>query len=182
MVMAMPVSSDGGKASHMGATTTSSQKRAIVYDRGSDKKQEGNWSRADAERIGHQLAEKYGYTSELRREIKSGETLEERPIIMGILREIEAGQVQAIVCQDFTRLSRDEDGIDGRIIRRVCRDNDCRIITPQKIYDFALDADHDMADFEFLVGKIQKRANIRALVRGMQERSRQGEWMGGRAR
>jgi hypothetical protein len=64
----------------------------------------------------------------------------------------------------------------------ICRDNDCRIITPQKVYDFSLDADHDMADFEFLVGKIQKRANIRALVRGMQERARQGEWMGGRAR
>jgi site-specific DNA recombinase len=50
------------------------------------------------------------------------------------------------------------------------------------VYDFSLDADHDMADFEFLVGKIQKRANIRALTRGMQERARQGEWMGGRAR
>jgi hypothetical protein len=64
--------------------------------------------------------------------------LEERPIIMAILREIEADNVQAIICQDFTRLSRDEDGIDGRIIRRICRDNDCRIITAQKVYDFAL--------------------------------------------
>ena len=166
----------------MSPNSTSVARHAVVYDRGSDKKQEGNWSRADAERIGLQLAEKYGYTGELRREIKSGETLEERPVIMGLLKDIEAGEVQAIVCQDFTRLSRDEDGIDGRVIRRVCRDNDCRIITPQKVYDFSLDADHDMADFEFLVGKIQKRANIRALTRGMQERARQGEWMGGRAR
>ena len=70
-------------------------------------------------------------TGELRREIESGETLECRPVIMGILKDIEAGDVQAIVCQDFTRLSRNEDGIDGRVIRRVCRDNDCRIITPQ---------------------------------------------------
>ena len=153
---------------------------AVIYDRASDKNQADNWSRADAERVGRQMAERHGYTAELRREIKSGETLEERPVIMAILKDIEAGRVQAIICQDFTRLSRDEDGIDGRVIRRVCRDNDCHIITPQKVYDFSQDADHDMADFEFLVGKIQKRANIRALVRGIQERARQGEWVGGR--
>jgi len=111
--------------------SVSATRHAIFYDRGSSRKYEDNWLRTDAERIGLQLAEKYGYTGELRREIESGETLECRPVIMGILKDIEAGEVQALVCQDFTRLSRNEDGIDGRVIRRVCRDNDCRIITPQ---------------------------------------------------
>jgi len=161
---------------------SSNRKHAMIYDRGSTSSQKNNWSRDDAERVGRELAERYGYTWELRQEIKSGETLEERPVIMGILKEIEAGKVQAIICQDFTRLSRDEDGIDGRMIRRICQDNGCRVITPQKAYDFDQDADHDMSDFELLVGKIQKRQNIRGLMRGLQERARQGYLVGWRAK
>jgi DNA invertase Pin-like site-specific DNA recombinase len=153
---------------------------AVIYDRASTDAQKDNWSRDDADRIGHQLAERYGYEAELRTEVKSGEQLDNRPVLMGILKEIEAGKVGAIIVQDFTRLSRDEDGIDGRVIRRLCRDNDALIITPQKVYDFSLDVDDDMADFEFLVGKIHKRQLIKAIVRGVEERVRQGEWPGGK--
>jgi len=153
---------------------------AIIYDRASDPSQSDNWSRADAERIGRQLAEKYGYEAELRSEVKSGEQLDNRPVLIGILKEVEEGKVRAIIVQDFTRLSRDEDGIDGRVIRRICRDNDCLVITPQKVYNFSLDVDDDMADFEFLVGKIHKRQLVKAAVRGMVERVKQGEWAGGK--
>jgi len=99
---------------------------------------------------------------------------------MSILKEIEEGTVRAIIVQDFTRLSRDEDGIDGRVIRRICRDNDALIITSQKVYDFSLDADDDMADFEFLVGKIHKRQLVKAALGGLKERIRQGKWPGGK--
>ena len=83
------------------------------------------------------MAEKYGYEAELRSEVKSGEQLDNRPVLIGILKEVEEGKVRAIIVQDFTRLSRDEDGIDGRVIRRICRDNDCLVITPQKVYNFS---------------------------------------------
>jgi hypothetical protein len=152
---------------------------AIIYDRASRKEQKGNWSRDDALRIGGELANRYDYTSELRQEVKSGETLEDRPVMMGILEDIEAGTVGAIIVQDFTRLSRDEDGIDGKIIRRFCRDNECKVITPQKVYDFSLDVDDDMADLEFFIGKIHKRQTVKALVRGMQEKARQGKHITG---
>lgn len=149
---------------------------AVIYDRASSPQQADNYSRADAARLS-ELAERMGLPWELRREVKSGEHLTNRPIMKQLLEDIEAGKVAAIICQDFTRLSRDEDGIDGRIIRQVCRDNDCLIVTPERTYDFTMDLDDDLADIGFFIGKIQKRQNIKALVRGMIEKARQGKML-----
>jgi DNA invertase Pin-like site-specific DNA recombinase len=149
---------------------------AIVYDRASSSGQKDNFARGDAARL-YRLAEHRGLRWELRQEIKSGEEIANRPVMRGILDEIAAGQVAALIVQDFTRLSRDEDGIDGRIIRQFCRDHACLIVTPEKVYDFESDADDDLADVQFLVGKWQKRANIRAMTRGMVERARQGKFL-----
>ena len=146
---------------------------AIVYDRASSLGQKDNFARGDAARL-HRLAEQRGLRWELRQEIKSGEEIANRPVMRGILDEIAEGRIAALIVQDFTRLSRDEDGIDGRIIRQFCRDHGCVIVTPEKSYDFDSDADDDLADVQFLVGKWQKRANIRAMTRGMVERARQG--------
>ena len=154
-----------------------SEKLAVVYDRASTERQRDNYSRADAARL-TELAEPHGFPRcELRQEIKSGESLTNRPVMKRILEEIEAGLVGAIICQDFTRLSRDEDGIDGRVIRQVCRDAGCLVITPEKSYDFSLDVDDDLADIGFLIGKIQKRQNLRAMARGMMEKARQGKML-----
>ena len=152
------------------------QRIAVIYDRASRPQQADNYARADAARLS-ELAERMGLPWELRREVKSGEHLTNRPIMKQLLEDIEAGKVAAIICQDCTRLSRDEDGIDGRIIRQVCRDNDCLIVTPERTYDFTQDLDDDLADIGFFIGKIQKRQNVRALVRGMMEKARQGKML-----
>jgi DNA invertase Pin-like site-specific DNA recombinase len=149
---------------------------AIVYDRASSPGQKGNFARADAARLSR-LAEERGLCWELRQEIKSGEEIANRPVMRGILDDIAAGHVTALIVQDFTRLSRDEDGIDGRIIRQFCRDHACLIVTPEKVYDFEMDSDDDLADVQFLIGKWQKRANLRAMTRGMVERARQGLYL-----
>lgn len=146
---------------------------AVIYDRASSPGQKGNFARADAARLSR-LAEERSLAWELRQEIKSGEEITNRPVMRGILDEIADGRIAALLVQDFTRLSRDEDGIDGRIIRQLCRDHGCLIVTPEKVYDFETDADDDLADVQFLIGKWQKRANLRAMTRGLVERARQG--------
>ncbi len=151
----------------------SRERVAIIYDRASSPGQKDNFARADAARL-FRLAEERGLAWDLRQEIKSGEEIANRPVMRQILDEITDGRVAALIVQDFTRLSRDEDGIDGRIIRQFCRDHGCLIVTPERVYDFEMDADDDLADVQFLVGKWQKRANIRAMTRGMVERARQG--------
>src|SRR5215204_6363014 len=107
-------------------TPTIGDRIAIVYDRASSARQADNYSRADAARL-PRIAEARGWRWELRQEIKSGEDLQNRPVMLGILREIEAGAVGAVIVQDIDRLSRDQDGIDGRLIRQCCRENDCVI-------------------------------------------------------
>ena len=109
----------------------SRERIAVIYDRASSPGQRDNFARADAARLFH-LAEERGLGWELRQEIKSGEEVANRPIMRQILDEIAEGQIAALIVQDFTRLSRDEDGIDGRIIRQFCRDHGCQIITPEK--------------------------------------------------
>ncbi|MDP9359137.1 MAG: recombinase family protein, partial [Chloroflexota bacterium] len=153
-----------------------SERMAIIYDRASSPGQKDNYARADAARLGR-LAEERGLRWDLRQEIKSGEDISNRPVMRAILDEIAEGRIAALIVQDFTRLSRDEDGIDGRIIRQFCRDHACLIVTPEKVYDFETDADDDLADIQFLVGKWQKRANLRAMTRGMVERARQGHFL-----
>ncbi len=93
----------------------SSQRIAVIYDRASSLGQKDNFARADAARL-FRLAEERGLRWELRQEIKSGEEIGNRPVMRGILDHIADGRVAALIVQDFTRLSRDEDGIDGRII------------------------------------------------------------------
>ncbi len=149
---------------------------AVIYDGASSPSQKDNFARADAARL-FRFAEERGLPWELRQEIKSGEEIANRPVMRAILDEIAEGGIAALIVQDFTRLSRDEDGIDGRIVRQFCRDHGCLIITPEKVYDFGSDADDDLADVQFLIGKWQKRANIRAMTRGMVERARQGKFL-----
>ncbi|MBN1889445.1 MAG: recombinase family protein [Thermoflexales bacterium] len=156
-------------------------KHAIIYDRASSGGQANNWSREDAARVGAELAQKHGFTWELRQEIKSGETLTARPVIMGILDDITAGKVHGLICQDLTRLSRDQDSLDGLVIRQTCREHDCLVICQDRVYDFSKDDDDLAADFGFLVGKLQKKANVRAMTRGMKAKARQEGRSGGPA-
>ena len=150
------------------------QSIAVVYDRASTVNQRDNYSRADAARL-VQLAESRGYRTELRQEIRSGEDLVSRPIMRQLLQDVANGGVAAIVVQHLDRLSRDQDQIDGRIIRQVCREAGRVVITPDKTYDFGSDADDDLADVQFLMAKFQKRAILRQTVTGMKEAARQGK-------
>ncbi len=148
---------------------------AVLYDRASTAHQRNNWSRDDAKRFLDRVVAEHCYQGEFRQEIRSGESLVDRPVMKRTLEEIADGKVAALVCQDFTRLSRDEDGIDGRIIRQVCRDAGTLIITPEKVYDFDNDGDDLLADLNFFVGKIHKRQSLLALTRGLKEKARQGK-------
>lgn len=148
---------------------------AVLYDRASTAHQRNNWSRDDASRFLDKVVAQHGYEGEIRQEIKSGESLVDRPVMKRTLEAIADGKVAALVCQDFTRLSRDEDGIDGRIIRQVCRDAGTLIVTPEKVYDFDNDGDDLLADLNFFVGKIHKRQSLLALTRGLKEKARQGK-------
>lgn len=155
---------------------------AIIYDRASTQKQSENYTRQDVKRIGTEIARRYGYEveAEPRFEIKSGEELRNRAVMLGILKDIQASKAKAIIVPNFTRLSRDEDIIDGLVIKKICRENGVVIIDFNgKVYNFENDNDQDAAFLELWFGARDKRQIVGNMMRGAKERARQGKYMGG---
>src|SRR5687768_7157339 len=109
------------------------KKFAVIYDRASTEMQANNFSRFDAATTGFELAAKYEYAAELRQEIRSGESITNRPVLQSVLDDVVAGKVHAIIVQNLSRLTRDQDGIDAYVIKKILADNDCVVITPEKI-------------------------------------------------
>ena len=108
----------------------------------------------------------------------SAETITDRAVMKVILEDVSSGKVGAIIVSSFTRLTRDIDDIDGRIIKKTCRDNDCVIITPEKLYDFSNESDDDLADLQFFFSKIQKRMNLKPMIRGEYTKAKNGGFVG----
>lgn len=154
-------------------------KLAIVYVRNSTEYQIDNYSAMDQRSLAR-LGPQYGFQRvEVREEQgTSAETLTDRPIMRGILEDIAKGVVGAIIVSSFTRLSRDMDDIDGRIIKKTCRDHDAVIVTPEKLYDFSNEADDDLADLQFFFSKIQKRMNLKPMIRGEYTKAKNGGFVG----
>lgn len=161
---------------------------AVIYDRASTQKQSENYTRQDVKRIGEEIARRYDYEteSEPRFEIKSGEDLQNRLVMLAILNDIAAGKtasgqkILAIIVPNFTRLSRDEDIIDGLVIKKTCRDNGVVVIDFNgKVYNFENDNDQDTALLEFWFASRDKRQMMNTMMRGAKERAMQGKYMGG---
>lgn len=154
-------------------------KLAVVYVRVSTQYQVDNYSVQDQRSLAS-LAARYGFANVNVQEEQgvSAETLTARPIMKKILEDISNGLIGAIIVSSFTRLSRDMDDIDGRIIKKTCRDHDCVIITPEKLYDFSNEADDDLADLQFFFSKIQKRMNLKPMIRGEYTKAKNGGYVG----
>lgn len=154
-------------------------KLAVVYVRVSTQYQVDNFSVQDQRGL-TSLATRYGFAAvEVREEQGvSAETIIERMVMKKLLEDISKGLVGAIIVSSFTRLTRDMDDIDGRIIKKTCRDHDCVIITPEKLYDFMNEADDDLADLQFFFSKIQKRMNLKPMIRGEYTKAKNGGFVG----
>lgn len=163
---------------------------AIIYDRASTKNQTDNYTRLDVKHIGKDIAARYGYDTEPepRFELKSGEDLNNRAVMRGILKDIESARlidgkpIKAVITPNFTRLSRDEDVVDGLVIRQICKE--CGVVVIDfngKVYNFDKEHDQDTALLEFWFASREKRQIISNMLRGLKERATQGKYMGGTA-
>lgn len=154
-------------------------KLAVVYVRVSTQYQIDNFS-VQGQRELTYLAARYGFGRvEIREEQGvSAETITARPVMKVVLEEIAKGIIGALIVASFTRLTRDMDDIDGRIIKKACRENDCVIITPEKLYDFTNETDDDLADLQFFFSKIQKRMNLKPMIRGEYTKAKNGGYVG----
>ncbi len=107
------------------------------------------------------------------REVASGDTIEDRPVIQEVLNKIEDNNIKAVLCLEIERLARGNT-IDQGIIAQAFKYSNTKIITPYKIYN--LDNEDDLAYFEdglyqsrkylLYTKRILKRGRIRSVQDG----------------
>ncbi len=94
-------------------------------------------------------------------EIASGESLIHRPAMLELLKEVEQGMYDAVLCMDLQRLGRGNMQEQGLILE-VFKKSNTKIITPQKTYDLNNDFDEEYSEFEaFMSRKELKMINRR---------------------
>lgn len=109
----------------------------------------------------------------------SGEELDNRPVAQRLLEQINSGTAGALYLLNWSRGSRDEDLIDGRLIMRACRQHNTLIRLPEGVFDMTKEADEDLADINFLFAKRFKREMIRNISRSEYRKAQEGRFVGG---
>ena len=106
-------------------------------------------------------------------EVVSGESLYARPEMLRLLRDVEAGCYDAVLCMDLDRLSRGRMHDQG-VILDTFRDSGTLIVTPEKTYDLADDLDDEMAEFKTFMSRREYKIINRRLRRGLQQSIQDG--------
>jgi len=85
------------------------------------------------------LAKERGYfVADIKEEIVSGGRIETRPKMQELLKEVERGEYDAVLCMDLDRLGRGTMREQGLILDTF-RESGTKIITPRKEYDLTDD-------------------------------------------
>lgn len=111
------------------------------------------------------------------REVASGDTIEDRPVVQEVLSIVERQDIKAVVCIEVERLARGS-SIDQGIIAQTFLYTNTKIITPFKIYN--LENDDDLSYFED--GLFQARKYLKytkkILTRGRVRSVKDGKYVG----
>jgi DNA invertase Pin-like site-specific DNA recombinase len=129
----------------------------------------------------NEFIEKTDYTvTEVLKEVVSGETLAQRPQMMLLLDKINSGNYYGVICKDIDRLSRGN-SLDSGYIMQVLKINNCKIITPEKVYDLNDDQDEQFTDLKFLFSRFELSTIKKRLNAGRIGAVKQGLWVGSHA-
>lgn len=111
-------------------------------------------------------------------EIASSETIEYRPKFQKLLADVEEGIYDAVLVVDYQRLGRGELEDQGKI-KRIFRDSETYIVTPDKIYNLVDDTDDLLVDVRGLLARQEYKTITRNLQRGKKIGARLGNWTNG---
>ena len=97
--------------------------------------------------------------------------------MMRLLELINTGKYAGVVCMDIDRLSRGS-SMDSGYITQVLQVNDCKIITPAKIYDLNDDQDEQFTDMKFMFSRYEHKTISKRLIRGRNDSAAEGKFLG----
>ncbi|MFO1442651.1 recombinase family protein [Bacillus sp. Bva_UNVM-123] len=101
-------------------------------------------------------------------EVESGEYISERPEMQSLLRRVENGEADAVLCMDLDRLGRG-DMVDQGTIYRIFRNSQTIIVTPTEI----IDPQDDNQELTFSIKSLIAREELKAITKRMQRGRRQ---------
>jgi site-specific DNA recombinase len=101
-------------------------------------------------------------------EVVSGEYISERPEMQRMLREIELGSVDAVLCMDLDRLGRG-DMVDQGTIYRIFKNSETIIVTPTEV----IDPRDENQELTFSIKSLIAREELKTIVKRMQRGRRQ---------
>lgn len=110
-------------------------------------------------------------------EIGSGESIDDRPEMLRLLKAIESPSVKAILVVDVQRLSRGDLEDAGRLIK-LLRYTNTYVITPGKIYDLRDEYDRDAFERELKRGNEYLEYFKKISLRGKLDSVREGNYIG----
>ena len=122
--------------------------------------------------IGGKIAEENKF-----REVVSGETIDDRPEMLKLLKQIESPRVKAVLVVEVQRLSRGDLEDAGRLIK-LLRYTNTLVITPQKTYDLRDDYDRDFFERELKRGNEFLEYQKKIMNRGRLLSVQQGNFIG----
>ena len=111
------------------------------------------------------------------REIVSGESIESRPIVQELLRDVESGRWRGVLVVEVERLARGDTMDQGRVAKSFKFSN-TKIITPIKIYDPNNEFDEEYFEFGLFMSRREYKTINRRLQRGRLSSVKEGKFVG----
>ena len=146
-------------------------------DREAEARGEGE-TLARHERILLDLAKKKEYiVGAIYREVVSGETIADRPVMQQLLHEVESGLWDGVLVVEVERLARG-DTIDQGVVSRAFQYSDTKIITPTKVYDPNNEFDEEYFEFGLFMSRREYKTIKRRLNNGRISSVKEGKYCG----
>ncbi|KUO68507.1 MAG: hypothetical protein APF77_18495 [Clostridia bacterium BRH_c25] len=111
-------------------------------------------------------------------EVGTSDSIDMRPKICKLLKEIEEGMYDAVCVVDYDRLGRGDLGEQDRL-KKAFQKSDTLIITPDKIYDLNNDIDDTYADLKGFFARQEYKMITKRLRQGKKIGARRGQWTNG---
>ncbi len=110
-------------------------------------------------------------------EVVSGESIIHRPEMLALLKAVEAGEYDGVLCMDIDRLGRGNMREQGMILEAF-QESGTKIITPRKTYDLSDEWDEEYSEFETFMARRELKLITRRLQRGRIASVKEGRYLG----
>lgn len=125
-----------------------------------------------------ELSHRYGVViSKFYEEVVSGDSIDSRPEMCNLLKDVDAGIWDGVFVMEVERLARG-DTIDQGRVSRSFRFSDTLIITPLKIYDPSDEYDEEYFEFGLFMSRREYKTIKRRLNRGRLRSVQDGKYVG----